>query len=120
MRCRIAYEHVAEGSTVIDGNADADGITVRVNHRCQMAGRVLPVRYSLFGNSIGAVTVNTVRLEPKPWGYIRTQPTIRKGSFHDCFCAATVDYLFDLQLCLWYATMISEDRNADFRYGSIV
>lgn len=38
MRCRIAYEHVAEGSTVIDGNADADGITVRINHRCQMAG----------------------------------------------------------------------------------
>ena len=53
MRCRIAYEHVAEGSAVIDGNADADGITVRVNHRCQMAGRVFPVRYSLFGNSIG-------------------------------------------------------------------
>lgn len=68
----------------------------------------------------GAVTVNTVRLEPKPWGYIRTQPTIRKECFHDYFCAATVDYLFDLQLCLWYATMISEDRNADFRYGSIV
>lgn len=32
---------------------DADGITVRINHRCQMAGRVLPVRCSLFGNSIG-------------------------------------------------------------------
>ena len=53
MRCRIAYEHVAEGSAVIDGNADANGIAIRVNHRCQMAGRVLPVRYSLFGNSIG-------------------------------------------------------------------
>ena len=53
MRCRIAYEHVAEGSAVIDSNADANGITVRVNHRCQMAGRVFPVRYSLFGNSIG-------------------------------------------------------------------
>lgn len=53
MRCRIAYEHVAEGSAVIDSNADADGITVRVIHRCQMAGGVLPVRCSLFGNSIG-------------------------------------------------------------------
>ena len=114
MRCRIAYEHVAEGSAVIDSNADADGITVRVIHRCQMAGGVLPVRCSLFG------TVNTVRLEPKPWGYIRTQPTIRKGCFHDCFCAAMVDYHFDLQLCLWYATMISKDRNADFQYGAIV
>lgn len=53
MRCWIAYEHVAEGSAVIDGNADANGITVRVNHRCQMAGGVLPVRYCLFWNSIG-------------------------------------------------------------------
>lgn len=40
--------------------------------------------------------------------------------FHYCVCAATVDYHFDLQLCLWYATMISKDRNADFQYGAIV
>ena len=50
MRCRIAYEHIAEGSAVIDGNADADGITVRVDHRCQVAGGVLPICHSLFGN----------------------------------------------------------------------
>ena len=51
MRRRVPHEHVAEGSAVSDGNTDADGIAVRVDHRCQMAGRVLPVRHSLFGNS---------------------------------------------------------------------
>ena len=54
MRCRIAYKQVAECSAVIDGNADADGIAVWVNHRCQMAGGVLPVRHSLFGNPFGS------------------------------------------------------------------
>ena len=50
IRGRIPYEHVAEGSAAVDGNADADGITIRVNHRRQMAGGVLPVCHSLFGN----------------------------------------------------------------------
>lgn len=81
MRCRIAYEHVAEGSTVIDGNTDADGITVRVNHRCQMAGGFSQFDTAFSGILSGAVTVNTVRLESKPLGYIRTQPTIRKRAF---------------------------------------
>ena len=49
-RGRIPYEHVAEGSAVIDGNADADGIAIRVDHRRQVAGGVLPIRHSLFGN----------------------------------------------------------------------
>ena len=35
---------------MIDGNADADGIAVWVDHRRQVAGGVLPVRHSLFGN----------------------------------------------------------------------
>ena len=50
MRRRVPHEHVAEGSAVGDGNADADGIAIRVNHRCQVAGGVLPVCHSLFGN----------------------------------------------------------------------
>ena len=108
MRCRIAYEHVTEGSTVIEGNADANGIAIRVNHRCQMAGRVLPVRYSLFGNSIGGRDG-----EPYP-------ADNSEGVLSRLFCAATVDSHFDLQLCLWYATMISKDRNADFQYDAIV
>ena len=120
MRCRIAYEHVAEGSTVIDGNADADGITVRVIHRCQMAGRVLPVRYSLFGNSIGGRDGEHRQVGAEAVGIYSHPVDNSEEGFHYCFCAATVDYHFDLQLCLWYATMISKDRNADFRYGSIV
>lgn len=47
----VPYEHVAEGSVVIDGNADTEGIAIRVSHRCQMAGGVLPVCHSLFRNS---------------------------------------------------------------------
>ena len=50
MRCRIAYEHIAEGSAVIDGDADAEGIAVWVDHRCQVAGGVLPVCHSLLRN----------------------------------------------------------------------
>ena len=53
MRRRVPHEHVAEGSAVGDGNADADGITIRVNHRRQMAGGVLPVRHSLLWNLFG-------------------------------------------------------------------
>lgn len=53
IRGRIPYEHVAEGSATVDGNADADGITIRVNHRRQMAGGVLPVRHSLLWNLFG-------------------------------------------------------------------
>lgn len=51
IRSWVPHEHIAEGSAVGDGDTDADGIAVRVNHRCQMAGRVLPVRHSLFTNS---------------------------------------------------------------------
>ena len=50
---RIPYEHIAERPAVIDGDADTDGITIRGNHRCQMAGGVLPVCYSLLGNPFG-------------------------------------------------------------------
>ena len=120
MRCRIAYEHVAEGSAVIDSNADANGIAIRVNHRCQMAGRVLPVRYSLFGNSIGGRDGERRQVGTEAVGVYPYPADNSEGVLSRLFCAATVDYLFDLQLCLWYATMISEDRNADFQYGSIV
>ena len=48
IRSRVSREHIAEGSAVGDGDADADGIAVRVDHRCQMAGGVLPVRHGLF------------------------------------------------------------------------
>ena len=120
MRCLIAYEHVAEGSAVIDGNADANGITVRVNHRCQMAGRVLPVRYSLFGNSIGGRDGERRQVGTEAVGVYPYSADNSEGVLSRLFCAATVDYHFNLQLCLWYATMISKDRNADFRYGAIV
>ena len=53
IRGRISCEHVAEGPAVGDGNADADGIAIRVNHRRQVAGGVLPVCHSFFGNSFG-------------------------------------------------------------------
>ena len=52
-RGRIPYEHVAEGSAVIDGNADADGIAIRVDHRRQVAGGVLPIRHSPLWNLFG-------------------------------------------------------------------
>ena len=113
MRCRIAYEHVAEGSTVIDGNADADGITVRVNHRCQMAGRVLPVRYSLFGNSIGGRDGEHRQVGAEAVGVYPYPADNSEGVLSRLFLRRN-------GRCLWYATMISEDRNADFRYGSIV
>ena len=120
MRCWIAYEHVAEGSAVIDGNAHADGITVRVDHRCQMAGGVLPVRYSLFGNSIGGRDGEHRQVGVEAVGIYSHPADNSEGMLSRLFCAATVDYHFDLQLSLWYATMISKDRNADFQYGSIV
>ena len=50
MRCRIAHEHVAEGFAVADGDSHADGITVWVDHRCQVAGGVFPVCHSLLRN----------------------------------------------------------------------
>lgn len=53
IRSWVPHEHIAEGSAVGDGDTDADGIAVRVNHRCQMAGGVLPVCHSLFGNPFG-------------------------------------------------------------------
>ena len=120
MRCWIAYEHVAEGSAVIDGNADANGITVRVNHRCQMAGGVLPVRYCLFWNSIGGRDGEHRQVGTEAVGVYPYPADNSEGGLSRLLCAATVDSHFDLQLCLWYATMISKDRNADFRYGSIV
>ena len=120
MRCRIAYEHVAEGSAVIDSNADADGITVRVIHRCQMAGRVLPVRCSLFGNSIGGRDGEHRQVGAEAVGVYPYPADNSEGVLSRLFCAATVDSHFDLQLCLWYATMISKDRNADFQYDAIV
>lgn len=46
----VPREHIAEGFAVGDCNADADGITIRVNHRRQMAGGVLPVCHSLLRN----------------------------------------------------------------------
>ena len=53
MRRRISHEHMAEGSAVIDGDADAYGITVRVDHRRQVAGGVLPICHSLLRNLFG-------------------------------------------------------------------
>ena len=53
MRRRVPHEHIAEGSAAVDGNAYTDGITIRVNHRSQVAGRVLSVCHSLFGNPFG-------------------------------------------------------------------
>ena len=120
MRCWIAYEHVAEGSAVIDGNADANGITVRVNHRCQMAGGVLPVRYCLFWNSIGGRDGEHRQVGTEAVGVYPYPADNSEGGLSRLLCAATVDSHFNLQLCLWYATMISKDRNADFQYGSIV
>ena len=40
----------AEGSAVGDGDADADGITIRVDHRCRVAEGVFPVCHSLLRN----------------------------------------------------------------------
>ena len=51
MRRRVPHEHVAEGSAVGDGDSHTDGVTILVDHRCQVAGRVLPVRHGLFGNT---------------------------------------------------------------------
>ena len=42
--CGIAYEHIAVGSAAAHGDADADAVTIRVQHRPQVSGRVCPVR----------------------------------------------------------------------------
>ena len=85
-----------------------------------MGNRVLPVRCSLFGNSIGGRDGEHRQVGAEAVGVYPYPAYNSEGVLSRLFCAATVDYLFDLQLCLWYATMISEDRNADFQYGSIV
>ena len=53
MRRRVPHEHIAECPAVAHGDANADSIAIRGDHRCQMAGGVLPVCHSLFGNSFG-------------------------------------------------------------------
>ena len=39
----IAYEHIAVGPAAAHGDADADAVTIWVQHRPQMSGRIFPV-----------------------------------------------------------------------------
>ena len=116
----VPREHIAEGFAVGDCNADADGITIRVNHRRQMAGGVLPVCHSLLRNPFWVHDSERCQVGAEAVGIYSHPADNSEGVLSRLFCAATVDSHFDLQLCLWYATMISKDRNADFQYDAIV
>ena len=83
MRRRVPHEHIAEGSAAVDGNADANGIAVRVNHRRQVAGGVLPVRHSLLRNLFGLRDGESCQVGTES---VRIQKAVRQNEGWETLC----------------------------------
>ena len=61
MGVRVAHHHVAERSAVVDGDADAEAVVVRTDHRLEVSGYFHPVGNRFLYNSAHSCSYSTVR-----------------------------------------------------------